>query len=301
MNNKMDESVVKPDTKRPSKDSWDKADILFKGLVALAVGVLLFVGNQHLGALEDQSRERQRRDSRRETLVQMTATRQAARLALKSQVFGQLLTNLLDATDFPHRIRLMELLGLNFGNAVQLKPLFEGVDSDLLASELDDARKQEYQTDLRDVAQRLIRYQLDQIQGASDGIVCVVTLRREEDVTVMDFPGTLHLRLLDKEPNGRWINVGVDSPDLFRGNSLSFRVAYYDMPFVDYTTIEDDIGAPLRYSVVLLDAGVAPDTARVAVVVLPDVFKLENTFYFEDQLLDFVENPLPDSRIVEEQ
>lgn len=297
------EITARTTTPRP-KDRWDKADVVLKGIVSLLVGMLLFYGNQRLGGLErsmaaqrdaDAKRmaQAQMDESRRQTLVQMAAARQSARLSLKSQVFGQFLTNLLDAKDFPHRIRLLELLGLNFGNAVQLKPLFEGVDADLLASDLDDSKMREYQTDLRDVARRLIRYQLEQIRGASGNVVSPTALKRNESVEVEDFPGTLELTLLDKEPDGRWITVGANSPDLWEG-TVSFNVEYYDMPFVDYSTTTDGMGVPLRYSVVLLDAGGASDHAQVAVVVLPDVFELDNTFFFEDQLMEYVEDTKPD-------
>jgi hypothetical protein len=219
---------------------------------------------------------------------------------LKSHVFGQFLTNLLDAKDFPHRIRLLELLGLNFGNAVHLKPLFEGVDADLIADrELTDAEKRAYQTELRNVARRLIRYQIDQIRGASGHIVSPTMLTRDVYVVVKDFPGTLKLKLTDKQADGRWITVGADSPDLWKG-TVSFDVEYFDMPFVDYTTMEDSLGIPLRYSVVLLDADGESDTAEVAVVVLPDVFMLDNTFFFEDQLMKYVEDSAPPEVVVSE-
>lgn len=276
------------DPSKPPKqrDVWDKLDIIFKGLVAIAVsGALTFYG-----IISQQSRaDREREDRSAQMLIQLVNARESANTQLRSNMFNTLLQHYFRQNDFRSQIVVLELIGLNFRDAIQIKPMFEQLDRDF--ADVTVAEDHRYRSMLRKAARNVVRDQLDQIRLSADGHVCEAVLKTGEIIRPGCFP-MLAVKLVSVDEAGVRVQINSNQGQLLFDDDLengdSFSVGYYDMPMVDYTSIAVT-SESMRYSIVLLDADPDRGTAEIAVAVLPvDTFSSRDTYLFDELLARYL-------------
>ena len=255
------------------KDWWDRFDIVAKGIIALFVsGGLTYYGMVIDGRRADAENE----DRQARTLVQLVSAREQAATDLRARMFDTLLQNYFSKEDPLSRIVALELIGLNFKNTIQIKPLFEQLNRQFIEIETDEARRGIQM--LRRAAKRLIKDQLIQIGLAEEGMVT-----RETLPVGGELPGLISgVRMLVHSLDEDGIRILVERDDV----QSSFHVTYYDMPLVDFS-VDDDSG--LKYAVVLEEARPGVQEADIAIAVLPqESFSAQNTYRFDELLSRFI-------------
>jgi hypothetical protein len=222
-------------------------------------------------------------------------------------MFKSLLDKYLTGEDLESKIAVLEMFGLNFRDAIQIKPLFEHLDHQIARSgnamagkTVAGIGKDETKADfeiasgtagmaprakLRNAAGRVIKDQLDQVRMTEDGAVCEMTLVEREDARPVPCLGNLKLRLNEVGDRGVRISPETDSDNVRIEAQLAkegFFVSYFDMPMVDFTSMDFGFGR-IRYSVVLREASTADGSATIAVAVLPTTaLTKQNAYLFDD-------------------
>lgn len=292
------------------KDFWDKLDIVLKGFIGILVtGIITAFGfylnsQQSMINAENSKIEEQNRQAR--TLVELVNSRETAMVQLRSEMFKSLLDKYLTGEDLESKIAVLEMIGLNFRDAIQIKPLFEHLDHQIARSgnamagktvagigtaenavEFESASRTAVtpRAKLRNAAGRVIKDQLDQVRMTEDGAVCEMTLVEREDARPVPCLGNLKLRLNEVGDHGVRISPETDSDNVRIEARLAkegFFVSYFDMPMVDFTAMDFGFGR-IRYSVVLREASTADDSATIAVAVLPTTaLTKQNAYLFDD-------------------
>ena len=72
-------------------------------------------------------------ERKQETMIQLINAREAADTDLRARMFNSLLQHYFKQRDYRTQIAILELIGLNFRDSVQIKPMFEMLDADLKA------------------------------------------------------------------------------------------------------------------------------------------------------------------------
>jgi regulator of replication initiation timing len=264
------------DERRP-KDIWDKIDVIAKGILAVTVpAVIAFYSI----TLEQNRAKAEEADRQARTIVQLANARETETANLRSKMFETLLQHYFEKQDDETRIVVLELIGLNFRDAIQIKPLFERLDRELTHKPV-NAREM-----LRDASHRIIQDQLEQVRMSKDGHVCYVELTGKERKNPDCMP-ILSIALNSVGEDVISINTNTKNGKLLNGDESqagdSFKVSYFDMPMVDFSTIED---ISLRYSVVLLKADPTSSKATIAIAVLPTAAISKQSSYAFDELLN---------------
>lgn len=186
-------------------DTWTR----FLGTVLVAgaiTGAIQWYGIRE----EKETNIRTEKEQQAQMLIQLANAREAALTNLRAQMFQALLQNYFKQANQRERIAILELIGLNFRDAVQIKPMFELLDTEL---NIPSSSKQEEITILRKVirksAQSIIKDQLDQIKQAPDGAVCELDLKIGEWQETKCFP-LLRLKLEEK-PSSDGITIRTNT------------------------------------------------------------------------------------------
>jgi len=281
--------------KQARVDTWTR----FIG--TLAVGLLIAGGIQwysirsendaKLRAEANQKEQREREQSAQEAQVaiQLANAREKALSDLRAQMFNALLQNYFKETTDEDRIAILELIGLNFRDAVQIKPMFELLDARLRARAATPGNTQ-LGTALRRAARIIVRDQLNQIQQAKDGGVCRMTLKVGEAASPACFPGLrIKMRKVDQFTIAVRTNskdgVLLGKPD-WEARGEDFVVTYFDMPMVDYKAVLSSSSERWRYSIVLYGTSVEEKTADIALALLPVSAVGAEYRYAFDELLE---------------
>lgn len=294
------------------KDFWDKLEILVKGFLGVLVtGIITGFGfylNNQQSVLNAENSKIEEENRQARTLVQLVNSRETAMVQLRSEMFKSLLDKYLTGEDVESKIAVLEMIGLNFRDAIQIKPLFEHLDHQLARSPDTVAAQavagntaaetanfetasgtQDFapRAKLRNAAGRVIKDQLDQVRMTEDGAVCEMTLLVSEDAQPVPCLGNLKLRLSQVGDRGIRITPESDSANFRitpRVAKDGFVVSYFDMPMVDFTSMDLGFGK-IRYSVVLREASASDGTATIAVAVLPATALTKQNAYLFDELV----------------
>ena len=280
------------------KDLWDILDVFAKSVLAIAVtggiGFYSIHVDQRLANDEKRRAEIAENSRRAQTVIQLVNARESANANLRSQMFSTLLDHYFKADDLDAQIAFLQLIGLNFRDAIQIKPMFERLGRQL--DLVDAADREAHHRLLRQAARSIINDQLAQIDIAPEGATCELSMRIGDISTPDCFP-LLAVKLRDVEADAIRVRTNIsggqrlDPSEIEEGNT--FSVNYFDMPMVDYTRMV--VGDSLFvFSLVLLET--EPDEsnrnngrARVAVAVLPDQrFNGRFAYQFDDLLKDFI-------------
>jgi hypothetical protein len=220
-------------------------------------------------------------------------SRETANANLRSQMFKTLLENYFDQKDVASQIVVLEMIGLNFRDSIQVKPMFERLSlrlDDAAASDPEELRKA-----LRRAAIHIIDDQLLQVDLANEGATCELDLQYGEKKTPDCFP-LLSIKL-DEPPTTDSIQVRVNSrggkridpSKIEKGDD--FEVTFLDMPMVDYTRMV--VGKSLfTFSIVLKETD--PDNAKatIAVAALPDTdYSVDKAYKFDELLRSYFREP----------
>lgn len=113
-----------PDEK--PRDTWDRADILLKGLLPVAVAAVGYFGTSYLS-------ERQRAESTTQFYTGLLARREEADSNLRKEMFRYVIDNFLGSPQAdPQKMVLgLEMLALNFHDSFDLSPLFKDAHASL--------------------------------------------------------------------------------------------------------------------------------------------------------------------------
>jgi hypothetical protein len=119
-------SAAADKTPKP-RDRWEKADILLKGLLPVAVAGVGYFGTSYL-------EQRQAEDSRRQFYTDLLARREEADSNLRKEMFRYVIDNFLGKELGDPRKRLvgLEMLAVNFHDSFDLSPLFKEAHAGLL-------------------------------------------------------------------------------------------------------------------------------------------------------------------------
>lgn len=295
------------------KDFWDKLDIVVKGILGVLVTAIIagfgFYLNNQQSVLNAENSKIEEENRQARTLVQLVNSRETAMVQLRSEMFKSLLDKYLTGEDLESKIAVLEMIGLNFRDAIQIKPLFEHLDHQLarspdtlaaqaVAGNMAAETTANFETasgtadyapraKLRNAAGRVIKDQLDQVRMTEDGAVCEMTLVVSDGAQPVPCLGNLKLRLNQVGDRGIRITPELDSANFQiapRVAKEGFIVSYFDMPMVDFTSMDLGFGK-IRYSVVLREASVRDETATVAVAVLPATALTKQNAYLFDELV----------------
>jgi hypothetical protein len=190
------------------------------------------------------------------------------------------------------RIVVLQMIGLNFRDAIQVKPLFEQLDREIQALDRGSPEEREVIAStrrlLRNAAEKIVVDQVKQIESASNGITCSVKLELGE-VSVPECLSYVGITLEAVSKNRDFISLSVRDQTQESAEPVEFDVSYFDMPMVDYTRMSDP---PTTYSITLRDI---PEVGspRIFVAVLPTrSYRGSEAYRFEELLGEFIDPEL---------
>lgn len=227
--------------------TWDKLDIVVKGVGALLVSAAITFYGVHSEARQFETAERNRKA---QILVQTLSGRETAAADMRAKMFATLVEHYFGRPDDEAtRIVILEMIGHNFGDHLYLRPLFQRLDARLRAT------GSEQRPALRQAALNVVRSELRQILG-SGGEVCELTLAVGQSASSPCIqPVRLTLREVDED--GALVLAEPGEP---RG----FRVTWFEMPLAHHNTLGE-----LEYAVLLAETNPEARTADFQVVRLP--------------------------------
>lgn len=225
------------------KDAWDKADIVIKGIgIAVISGAITLYG-----IWANNSREREAEINRKAQLfVQTMSNRETSESNLRAKMFEQLMNHYFEKKDEEAQLLFLKLIALNFQEYLNVKPLFEHLDRKLTSSL--------HRMELRKVAKDTVGHQIVELEG-SGGEVWKTDWLEKGKVTRY---GPLDMKLLQ-------VNEGSIRISTLPEDENGFEVTYFDMPYVDNSTIN-----AMRYSVVLSGIDLKGERAKVKIVIFPE-------------------------------
>jgi hypothetical protein len=245
-----------------------KIDIWTKFVGTLLIAGVITGAIQWYGIREERAaKERAERAQNSQTLVQLANAREAAVANLRIQMFSTLLQHYFRQGNAHERIAILEMIGLNFRDAVQIKPMFKILDAELRGDNNSQHARALKQA-LRMSAKSIIKDQLDQIRQTVDGSVCRVFLTVGKAEKPHCFPGLeIELRVVEEDKIQVRANTSIMSDSVQPKDE--FWVTYFDMPMVDYTVARSGSNDPRNYSIVLSEAAPEEQRAEIVVAVLP--------------------------------
>lgn len=291
------------------KDLWDKLDILAKGLLALVVsgGIAFytFVVQEENRNAQFETQEANRKaqveqqiaSRQMETMIRVFNQRDQSESSLRSNMFATLLENFFEKDDVDSQIVALEMIGLNFRDTLQIKPMFESLNGKLnqkLERDPGDGVSRNQKELLREASRDIIREQLKQIDATSNGNTCNFKLDKSTEIPVKPPCFTQGFRLLETssdevEIQAYYLESDFDMRNESRWVPLgeSFGVSFFDMPMVDYTIVPN---TSIAYAVILLDVEHAAERADLAVAILPDVrYSTRNAYSLDEQITDMIQ------------
>jgi hypothetical protein len=229
---------------------------------------------------------------RSQVAIQLANSRESALSDLRAQMFNSLLQNYFKQANNRDRIAILQLMALNFRDAVQIRPMFDLLETDIQQkSHGDEAAGLIYE--LRHAAHIIIRDQLEQIRQTKEGAVCSIKLTLGVTENPDCFP-LLAIKLA-RVDNASKIVVQTNSADgalLSPVNLLgTFEVSSFDMPMIDYTTVRSANSQAWRFSILLQEVAADQQSAQIWVALLPNSAVDAERRYAFDEILDEFLNP----------
>ena len=251
-------------TEEKKRDSWDKADIIFKFVgaigTAVVVGLVGIFGSSFLA-------ERQEAETNLRLYTELMSRREEADTSLRKEMFNSIIVNFLKPTsdERPEKTVLnLELLAYNFHDSLDLEPLFKDVYKKLTPRR---EQNQPYIDRLirvtRDVVEKQIAM-LAEAGGKRDGTIAFESLKDQPGgVTVLEDFIQVKSNDPDQPPKQKQVRVEVlsfdtekqelrvrlivrSSPDTDEADAV-FTVGYFDFPMLDNIRLPEG----LRCAIVL--------------------------------------------------
>ena len=300
--------MASPESK---KSNWEKADILIKGLLPIAVAAVGYWGTSYLARQQQIQAayiaERQQAEARAQFYTQLLTKREEADSSLRKEVFKYVIDKILGPTEnnLDNQVLGLELLAYNFHDSIALGPLFKALYNKT-------QQKAHKRQDLIDRLERVSREITDrQIAALADPAhIFPASIDSFED---MKQPGFGSVLILDREVPAPEGNTGASyqrlklqlealSVDEDRKTAkvrlqvlgldpvravvdATFSVSHFDFPMLDNTKFPDR----QRLAVVLNSFG--DDSAELKVVLFPEArASLKEKPYIDDLIKDMVQH-----------
>ena len=281
------------------KDRWDKVDVVLKPvgglLTALSVALVGILGSRYLN-------QRQADETNIRLYAQIMSSREAADTSLRQQMFNSIIKTFLDPENARNagrpeeRVLAVELLAYNFHDALDLGPLFQYLESEIVALRPDgteaDADQSLFQKRKQGLEKRLVRVArevtgkqiaaledvgvvredllfFDQLTEHPEGVLLreeVLSLPAEPPFEAEETQRRFTLWALQASPERKELKVRLEVWPVGASKSeadLTFSVGYFDFPMIDNLRLAKGH----RAAVVLKNW--APGSAKLALVYFP--------------------------------
>lgn len=243
----------------------NRMDLVVKGFAAVLIsGAITFYGIHS----ERQQFKTAEKNRRAQILVETVSSREMAAADMRARMFDTLVRHYFgNMGDDATRVAILEMLGHNFEEDLNLKPLFMRLDEQLAA------KGSEQQEALQAAARSIARSQIETIVGAG-GEVCRLEIsvgetrssRCIEPITV-----TLH----GLQENGAAVKAGPTDLD-------EKTITYFDLPLMNYRTLGE-----LKYALVLSGVDLHARKAILDIVRLPIThYSVENRLRVDQMISD---------------
>ena len=283
-------------------DTWTRfwVTILVGGLITGGFNYIIWQANQDAQTqaraaektekeraerVEKAEKERAERGQQVQVAIELVNAREKASTDLRAKMFNALLQNYFHNATDREQIAILELIALNFRDAVQIRPMLELLDVQILVNS-NSAERIALRTELRRAAHVIVKDQLEQIRQSKKGEVSRTKIAVGEAVTVPCGPNVAVRMLGAKDDSTITLQrSGADGS----AEDRKFDVSYFDMPMLDYKTVRGTPPNDWRYAIVL--ENVMPDrkSAEIAVACLPQNYvSAERRYAFDDLLGDYL-------------
>jgi hypothetical protein len=267
-------------------DTWTR----FLG--TMLVGVFIAGGaTVYSKHLDRRTADAAREATKAEVAIQLTNAREKTLTDLRAQMFGALLEHYFKQADELQRIAILELMALNFRDAIQIRPMLELLDAELQAKGSSQA-VDKMRWELNRAARAMAHDQLEQIRQAEGGGVCRMKLSLGNAASAACFP-LLSIKLVQVASASQiQVQTNSDEGRLLDNNQFAdpFEVSYFDAPMIDYSAVRPASLDVVRYAIVL--DGVAPDrsSANISVAILPSAsaFDAQRRYAFDELLYQYL-------------
>lgn len=249
---------------KDNKRDW--IDIIFK----ITGGTGIFISSILIPLVMHWNAEK---NSNNQLYAQIVSGRERADAELRARMFENLIKsffgNTSKDTSGKKRITMLRLLALNFHESFNVKPLFEELDS-----ELTDNNREE----LRKVAKEVIEKQDAVLSQVKEGVVFGITFEGEGEENGKMIPPSgkeaynghrLGIVVTEIGINDDYVRLHITDMPEENANiasiaDLSFKLSYYDMPFIDNTKLFNST----RFAVTLKGIGKDNEGKKVVSVKL---------------------------------
>jgi hypothetical protein len=171
------------------KDHWDKADVIFKLVGALASAAAVigvgFFGAQYLA-------HKQEAESDIRLYTELMSAREGADSSVRKDMFNSIITNILkpEPENLGQKVLSLQLLAYNFHESLDLAPLFDSVRQQITESQgLGKDQKEKLLGQLRKVGNEICEKEISALAEAGEQFGCTVnrkTLENPDGLPVME-------------------------------------------------------------------------------------------------------------------
>jgi hypothetical protein len=288
---KQENEIELKKLKQAKLDTWIRG--LISGILGTAIAVSISASITLYGQKAEEEKTRRAEDQRKqETLIQLVNSRESSDTGLRAQIFNTLLQHYFGERDARTQIAILEIIGLNFRDALHIKPMFEKLHLEIKEKEKNPEDMLEA---LRKASGRIIADQLKQIRQSIEGDVCEIEYQIHPSTWNPKRPRCfqdLVINLIDIEEDHIMVQTnsknGVLIKDNEEKNGDNFAVSYYDMPLVDYTSVASK-GVVWKYSIVLKEISQDKNLVKIAIANLPETsFSTSEEFKFDEMLKEYL-------------
>jgi hypothetical protein len=273
--------------KQAKLDTWIRG--LVSGILGTAIAVSISASITLYGQkAEEEKTIRAAEQRKQETLIQLVNSRESSDSDLRAQIFNTLLQHYFQQKDFRTQIAILEIIGLNFRDALHTKPMFERLNLEI-KEKLE--HPEEMLEALRKASGRIIKDQLQQIKQSIEGDVCELELQFnpiDREPKRPECFQDLAISLMDIKDDHIMVQTNTKNGAILEDNEHTkgddFVVSFYDMPMVDYTSVASK-GAVWKYSIVLKEIDRKNQKVKIAVANLPEFsFSTSEEYKFDEML-----------------
>ena len=294
------ESAPDPEPRNPSegkqqnRDKWDYIEILLRPfsvfLTALTVALIGWFGQQALDnrAREEtiRARQAQTEETKRTELAQnyrlyteLLSKREDAESALRKDMFSTILKEFFQIRDsgnghrdVPKRLLKLEILALNFGEALRLSPLFIELDKDIDQNSYPpETAKEDRTRDRKRLHSLARRVSLQQLSALSTGgrswefaipiedmksgkpyqWPCDEDERKsyEDELEGIKRNYTFSFSQADEDYKSVVVEIEIQTTGKTKAIEREFELNYFNFPMVDNTRLSDD----QRFALIMTD------------------------------------------------
>jgi hypothetical protein len=277
--------------KQAKLDTWIRG--LISGILGTAIAVSISASITLYGQKAEKEKTRRAEEQRKqETLIQLVNSRESSDSDLRAQIFNTLLQHYFREKDFRTQIAILEIIGLNFRDALHTKPMFERLHFEIKEKVKNPKEMLEA---LRKASGRIIADQLQQIKQSIEGDVCEIEFDMDTENCIPQRPQcfqdlVINLKCLRDDHILVQTNSkdGILLEDSEEPNGDVFTVSFYDMPMVDYTSVASK-GTVWKYSIVLKEIDQKNKIVKIAIANLPELsFSTSEEFKFDEMLKSYL-------------